>query len=141
MHVVVKLLSKKMKLFKIGVLITVIVLAILPVEADIIINVHDGDTVTTTSGEKIRLACIDAPEVTNNKHGKKDPIGGPAAQKWLSDLVLNKDIKIERITKDLYGRTIGRLYLSNGTEINQQAVATGHAVVYMPKACIWANKK
>jgi endonuclease YncB( thermonuclease family) len=128
-----------MKLFKIGAVITALALATLPVKADVIVGVHDGDTVTTASGEKIRLACIDSPEVTNNKHGKKDPIGGPAAQKWLSDLVLNKDIKIERITKDLYGRTVGRLYLPDGTEINQQAVATGHAVIYMPKACPWAK--
>jgi len=128
-----------MKLFKIGAVITALVLATLPVKADLIIGVHDGDTVTTASNEKIRLACIDAPEVRSNKHGKKDPIGGPAAQKWLSDLVLNKDIKIERITTDLYGRTVGRLFLADGTEINQQAVATGHAVVYMPKACPWAK--
>jgi len=128
-----------MKLFKIGAVISALVLTTLTVKADVITAVHDGDTVTTASGEKIRLACIDAPEVTNNKHGKKDPIGGPAAQKWLSDLVLNKDIKIERVTKDLYGRTVGRLFLSDGTEINQQAVSTGHAVVYMPKACPWAK--
>ena len=128
-----------MKLFKIGAVITALALVSLPVKADLIIGVHDGDTVTTASNEKIRLACIDAPEVRSNKHGKKDPIGGPAAQKWLSDLVLNKDIKIERITTDLYGRTVGRLYLADGTEINQQAVATGHAVIYMPKACPWAK--
>lgn len=128
-----------MKLFKIGAVITALALASLPVKADLIIGVHDGDTVTTASNEKIRLACIDAPEVRSNKHGKKDPIGGPAAQKWLSDLVLNKDIKIERIATDLYGRTVGRLYLADGTEINQQAVATGHAVIYMPKACPWAK--
>jgi len=128
-----------MKLFKIGAVVAALSLATLSVKADVITGVHDGDTVTTSSGEKIRLACIDAPEVTNNKHGKKDPIGGPAAQKWLSDLVLNQDIKIERVTKDLYGRTVGRLFLSDGTEINQQAVATGHAVVYMPKACPWAK--
>jgi endonuclease YncB( thermonuclease family) len=128
-----------MKLFKISAVIAALSLATLAVKADVIVGVHDGDTVTTASGEKIRLACIDAPEVTNNKHGKKDPIGGPAAQKWLSDLVLNQDIKIERVTKDLYGRTVGRLFLSDGTEINQQAVSTGHAVVYMPKACPWAK--
>ena len=128
-----------MKIFKIGVAIAALSLATLAVKADVITAVHDGDTVTTVSGEKIRLACIDAPEVTNNKHGKKDPIGGPAAQKWLSDLVLNQDIKIERVAKDLYGRTVGRLFLADGTEINQQAVATGHAVVYMPKACPWAK--
>jgi len=111
------------------------------VKADVIAKVYDGDTVTTSSGEKIRLACIDSPEMSNNKHGKKDPIGGPASKKWLSDLVLGKDIKIVKITKDLYGRTVARLFLADGTEVNQKAVSTGHAVIYMPKSCEWANKK
>jgi endonuclease YncB( thermonuclease family) len=113
----------------------------LPVQSEMIAKVHDGDTVTTASGEKIRLACIDSPEISNNKHGKKDPIGGPASKKWLSDLILNTDVRVQRITKDLYGRTVARLFLSDGTEINQKAVTTKHAVVYMPKSCEWANKK
>ena len=37
-------------------------------KSDIIVKVYDGDTVTTSSGEKIRLACIDAPEIKTNKH-------------------------------------------------------------------------
>jgi endonuclease YncB( thermonuclease family) len=121
--------------------ILLILLLSLPVHAEVITKVHDGDTVTTSAGEKIRLACIDAPEVTNNKHGKKDPIGGPASQKWLSKLILNTDVKIQRITKDLYGRTVARLFLADGTEVNQKAVTTKHAVIYMPKPCEWANKK
>jgi endonuclease YncB( thermonuclease family) len=122
-------------------IILLILLLSLPVHAEVIIKVHDGDTVTTAAGEKIRLACIDSPEVTNNKHGKKDPIGGPASQKWLSKLILNTDVKIQRITKDLYGRTVARLFLADGTEVNQKAVTTKHAVIYMPKPCEWANKK
>ena len=122
-------------------IILLILLLSLPVHAEVITKVHDGDTVTTAAGEKIRLACIDSPEVTNNKHGKKDPIGGPASQKWLSKLILNTDVKIQRITKDLYGRTVARLFLADGTEVNQKAVTTKHAVIYMPKPCEWANKK
>ena len=30
----------------------------------IIAKCYDGDTCTTKNGEKIRLACIDAPEIT-----------------------------------------------------------------------------
>ena len=129
---------EKMKFFK--VLLTLLLFTSVA-KADMITKVYDGDTVTTASGEKIRLACIDSPEVSNNRHGKKDPIGGPASKKWLSDLILNTDVKIQRITKDLYGRTIARLFLSDGTEINQKAVSTKHAVIYMPKSCEWANKK
>lgn len=129
---------EKMKLFKI--LLTLLLFTSVA-KAEVITKVYDGDTVTTASGEKIRLACIDSPEMSNNRHGKKDPIGGPASKKWLSDLILDTDVKIQRITKDLYGRTIARLFLSDGTEINQKAVSTKHAVIYMPKSCEWANKK
>ena len=31
-------------------------------------NCYDGDTCTTESGEKIRLACIDASEIKGNMH-------------------------------------------------------------------------
>ena len=129
---------EKMKFFK--VLLTLLLFTSVA-KADMITKVYDGDTVTTASGEKIRLACIDSPEMSNNRHGKKDPIGGPASKKWLSDLILNTDVRVQRITKDLYGRTIARLFLSDGTEINQKAVSTKHAVIYMPKSCEWANKK
>lgn len=129
---------EKMKLFKI--LLTLLLFTSVA-KADVITKVYDGDTVTTASGEKIRLACIDSPEMSNNRHGKKDPIGGPASKKWLSDLILNTDVRVQRITKDFYGRTIARLFLSDGTEINQKAVATKHAVIYMSKSCEWANKK
>ena len=122
-------------------IILLILLLSIPVHAEVITKVYDGDTVTTAAGEKIRLACIDSPEVTNNKHGKKDPINGPKSRDWLKSLVLNVDVRVQRITKDLYGRTVARLFLTDGTEVNQKAVITGHAVIYMPKSCEWANKK
>jgi len=127
-----------MKFFK---LLMVLFLFTSVARADVITKVHDGDTVTTAAGEKIRLACIDSPEVTNNKHGKKDSINGPKSRDWLKSLVLNVDVRVQRITKDLYGRTVARLFLTDGTEVNQKAVTTGHAVIYMPKPCEWANKK
>jgi len=135
-------ISNIIPIFKYGVVIaTTLSLLVLSVKADVITKVYDGDTVTTSSGEKIRLACIDAPEISNNRHGKKDPINGPAAQKWLSEMILNKDVKIQRITKDLYGRTIARIFLIDNTEVNQKAVTTGHSIIYMPKSCEWATKK
>ena len=43
---------------------------------------YDGDTCATTEGEKIRLACIDTPEV----RGKKaDPIPAKEALDYLND--------------------------------------------------------
>ena len=56
---------------------------------------YDGDTCTTTEGEKIRLACIDTPEL----RGKKaDLIPGKAAKDYLNDLVSESKVNIRRIT-------------------------------------------
>ena len=58
---------------------------------------YDGDTCTTTDGEKIRLACIDTPEL----RGKKaDPIPAKAAKDYLNDLVARSTVTIRRITED-----------------------------------------
>ena len=52
---------------------------------------YDGDTCTTTKGEKIRLACIDTPEL----RGKKaDPIAAKAARDYLNDLVAESQVNI-----------------------------------------------
>jgi micrococcal nuclease len=120
-----------------NILVILSVLLLGSAKADIITKVHDGDTITTATGEIIRLACIDAPEITNNRHGKKDVINGPASKNWLSNQVLNKDVTIKRFTKDLYGRTVALIYLSDGTEINRLSVTTNHSVVYMAKKCDW----
>lgn len=108
---------------------------------DVITKVHDGDTVTTASGVHIRLACIDAPEVTNNKHGKKDPVLGPASRNWLASMVLNKPVMIRKVTTDLYGRTVAVLYLEDGTEVNELSYKTGHSKIYLAKACPWSVSK
>jgi len=48
----------------------------------VIQNCYDGDTCTTIQGEKIRLACIDTPEL----RGKRaDPIRAKAAKDYLND--------------------------------------------------------
>ena len=61
----------------------------------IIQSCFDGDTCTTTEGEKIRLACIDTPEL----RGKKaDLIPAKAARDYLNDLVAGSPISIRRIT-------------------------------------------
>ncbi len=45
---------------------------------------YDGDTYTTTKGEKIRLACINTPEL----RGKTaDPIPLKLTREYLNDLV------------------------------------------------------
>ena len=102
----------------------------------------DGDTCRTTTGEKIRLACIDTPELTGPR---ADPVPAKAARDHLSRMVVGKQVEIRRITKDRYGRTVGELFLA-GPHVTQRnvqrlMVASGHAVV-MPKyafQCPWTR--
>ena len=67
---------------------------------------YDGDTCTTTTKEKIRLACIDTPELKGNR---ADPIPAKAARDYLNGLVAGEEVAIRRITKDRYGRTVAEI--------------------------------
>ena len=55
---------------------------------------YDGDTCTTESGEKIRLACIDAPEI----RGKNaDPSKAKASKEFINNLLSNKKVTIKEL--------------------------------------------
>ena len=87
---------------------------------------YDGDTCTSTEGEKIRLACIDTPEL----RGKRaDPIPAKAARDYLNGLVAGEEVSIRRITKDRYGRTVAELS-KDGINIQERLVDKGFASVY-----------
>ena len=75
-------------------------------EAVLIDSCYDGDTCTTTSGEKIRLTCIDASEI---KGPRADPEPAKAASDFLNSNVAGKELSIRRITKDSYERTVAEL--------------------------------
>ena len=103
----------------------------------IIKNCYDGDTCTTIDGEKIRLACIDTPEL---KGRKADPIPAKEAKDFLNNLVTNEEVSIRRITKDRYGRTVAELFKN---DINDQEliVKKGYGKIYERYAdqCNWNN--
>ena len=64
---------------------------------------YDGDTCRTTTGEKIRLAWIDTPEL----RGKRaQPERAKAARDQLRGMVVGRSVNLRRITTDRYGRTI-----------------------------------
>ena len=98
---------------------------------------YDGDTCTSTSGEKIRLACIDTPELKGNR---ADPIPAKAARDYLNDLVAGEKVSIRRITKDRYGRTVAEISKED-VNIQQQLVDKGFARIYKRYAdqCPWSR--
>ena len=99
---------------------------------------YDGDSSTTNNGEKIRLACIDTPEL---RRSKADPVPAKAARDYLNTLVAGQEVSIRRITKDRYGRTVAEI--SKGRmNIQKRLVGKGYAKIYQRYAdqCKWSRK-
>ena len=99
---------------------------------------YDGDTCTTLKGEKIRLACIDTPEL---KGWKADPMAAKEARDFVNNLVANEKVSIKRIYKDKYGRTVGELF-KNGVNMQELIVEKGYGKTYKKFAyqCEWSQK-
>ena len=104
-------------------------------EKVVVASCYDGDTCTSRTGEKIRLACIDTPEL----RGKRaDPLPASAARDYLRELAVGRKLTIRRITTDRYGRTVAEIFV-DGSNVQQQLVASGHASIYWRYAnqCPW----
>ena len=103
----------------------------------VIASCYDGDTCTTTTGERIRLACIDTPELVGMR---AEPEPAKAARDYLRSLVIGKKVGIRRITEDRYGRTVAELFVGM-TKVQREMVATGHAEIYRRYAyqCPWTE--
>ena len=106
--------------------------------SEIIEKCYDGDTCTTKNGEKIRLACIDAPEI---KGKNAEPIKAKKSKEFLNNLFLNKKVFIKRITTDRYGRTVAELFIDD-INIQKLLVNEGYAKVYERYSyqCDWTKK-
>jgi micrococcal nuclease len=68
-------------------------------------RVIDGDTFVTQSGKTVRLANVDAPE--------KGHKGAPAARKDLRELVSRKEVNVEVVARDKYGRQVANVKTGN----------------------------
>ena len=103
----------------------------------VIASCYDGDTCTTTTGERVRLACIDTPELVGKR---AEPAPAKAARDHLRNLVVGKKVGIRRITEDRYERTVAELFLGL-TNVQQEMVAIGHAEILWRYAhqCPWTE--
>ena len=99
---------------------------------------YDGDTCTAIDGEKIRLACIDTPELKGDNSDLEKAI---EARDFLNKLVANKEILIKRITKDRYGRTVAEIF-KDGVNIQKLIVNKGYGKIYKKYSyqCEWSKK-
>jgi endonuclease YncB( thermonuclease family) len=96
-----------------------------------VIWVYDGDTFLLQNGQnsvEIRLWGIDAPEYKQS--------GGREATKFLIRLIKGRDVKVEKIDQDSYGRIVAKVYFED-VYINLEIIKNGHAWWYQhyaPKA-------
>jgi len=95
-----------------------------------VVRVVDGDTVVLDGNEKVRLIGINTPETVDprrpvQKFGKE----ASARTKALLD---GKRVRVEYDVeaKDRYGRTLGYLFLEDGTFVNLSLVEDGFASAY-----------
>lgn len=111
---------------RLRVLIAVVAFLILPGQAPAsefsasVVSVLDGDTIEvlhSNRAERIRLNGIDCPEKCQ-AYGKK-------AKQATSAFVFGKDVRLQTIGKDKYGRTIADVLLPDGTNVNHMLVKEG----------------
>jgi len=85
-----------------------------------VVSVLDGYTIEVLhSGraERIRLSGIDCPE--------KGQAYGNNAKHAASKLVFGKDVILQTHGQDKYGRTLGDVFLLDGTHVNHELVKDG----------------
>ena len=97
-----------------------------------VIRVLDGDTIEVKTLPakivvyevpiRVRLINIDAPE-------KKQPFGRWSTSQ-LKTLVAGKQVTVSYSHKDRYGRIIGHVFTTNGTDASRFMVQSGAAWVY-----------
>ena len=123
-------------------LLAIFIVGSKPAEAETVSSVYDGDTFTTSTGEKVRLACIDTPEMKNTAKKKADKPAAIAARDYLKSLIGDSDLTIDRVQTDFYGRTVARVYTPDGKELSREMYLSGHAQIFKgyEKPCPWTQQ-
>lgn len=89
-----------------------------------VVGISDGDTITVMrgeKGEKIRLYGIDTPE-THQPYGSR-------AKHFTSDMVYGKEVQVDIMAYDRYGRIVG-IVAYKGQVLNHELIKSGMAWVY-----------
>jgi endonuclease YncB( thermonuclease family) len=99
--------------------------------ATTITKVYDGDTITLSTGEKVRLLQIDTPELSPNEcYGKEARSALVKLLNTPGQLSLKTDPKLDKV--DRYGRLLRYVFIGK-TNINLKLVEIGAAAPYFYK--------
>jgi endonuclease YncB( thermonuclease family) len=102
-----------------------------------VIKVYDGDTITIASKLpydasplyrlSVRLNGIDTPEIKGKTADEKQ--AAKEARDALSELIMNKQIRLENVESEKYGRILADVYLGD-LHINKWLIDNRYAVAY-----------
>jgi endonuclease YncB( thermonuclease family) len=85
-------------------------------------TVIDGDTFVTQQGQVIRLANVDAPEITQ--------LYGQESKAFLQRQILHRTVYLQYSKTDVYKREVCNVYLPNKLWINKLMIDSGYAWAY-----------
>lgn len=107
----------------------------------IVASVTDGDTFRLTTGERIRIAGIDAPETQQDQaRCALERERGRAASRQLRAMLEGQSVTIERASRS-YNRTVARVHF-NGRDLGRELIRLGIARPWprgtpKPDWCSW----
>jgi endonuclease YncB( thermonuclease family) len=110
-----------------------------PVKGGRVIKVYDGDTITIASKipiEKspiyrfsVRLNGIDTPEMKGPGVTADEKNAANQAKDFISNLILNKYVRLENVQNEKYGRILADVYIGD-IHVNELLLKERHAVAY-----------
>lgn len=108
-----------------------------PIKGGRVIKCYDADTITIASKLpyndsplyrlSVRLNGIDAPEIKGKSVEEKE--AAKQARDFVSNLVLNKYVRLENVESEKYGRILADVYIGD-VHVNEMLVKERYAVKY-----------
>ena len=112
---------------------------IFPVTGGRVIKVYDADTITIASKLpyeasplyrlSVRLNGIDTPEIKGKGVSDEEKEAAKSARNFVSNMVLNKFVRLENIQSEKYGRILAEVFIDD-IHLNELLIKERYAVKY-----------
>ena len=110
-----------------------------PITEGKVIKVYDADTITIASKLpykespiyrfSVRLNGIDAPEIKGKDVSEEEKVAAQLARDYVSNLTLNKYVRLENIKSEKYGRILADVFVDD-IHLNELLIKERYAVKY-----------